>query len=59
MTHPIQNERWLNCPERRVGSIQLLRARLATLNENDPRYREYRRQLEAGLAGSPNQTEPL
>ena len=47
MTTSIQNQRWISNPERRVGPNQLLRAKLATLNENDPRYREPRARLES------------
>lgn len=57
MTHPIQNERWRNYPERRVGSAQLLRAKLAALHEDDPRYHEYHSLL-ADLTGTRNRIEP-
>jgi hypothetical protein len=59
MTQPVQNERWLNYPERRVGRAQLLRAKLAAMNENDPRYREIRSRLEARLGGTRDPIEPL
>ena len=45
MTQPELNDRWINNPERRVGQAQLLRARLAGMDERDPRYDEYSEQL--------------
>lgn len=49
MTQQVQNHRWLNNPERRVGQQQLLRAILAGIGENDPRYRELRARLDAEM----------
>jgi len=46
------NERWIHNPERRIGAQQMLRARLAGMSEDDPRYQEFRAELESGPTGA-------
>jgi hypothetical protein len=57
MTHSERNDRWINNPERRVGQTQLLRARLAGMDQLDPLYQEYSERLAMTGARNTNGTD--